>query len=515
MERQTRQQTKKTTSTYAQYQSDPAAYAAEVLMVQWWAKQVEIAESVVNHSRTMVRASHTIGKTMVTGGIVNWFFDAFAPSITLTTAPTARQVQQLLWKEIRLQRRGRPGLQPKAAYMSMAPNHYAAGYTANDSNAFQGVHEDRLLVIFDEAVGVDAPFWESTDSMLSSGEGNRFLAIYNPTDTSSAAYAYEHSGDANVIVVSALDHPNIAAQLAGLPKPFPKAIDISWVDERIRGERPWCDPVAAGDQRSTDIEWPPGSETWFRPGPLFQSRVQGLWPTSAINSAWSEAAFTASCTHPVPEPEDVPCEIGCDVARYGDDNTVMHVRRGPVSLHHESHNGWSTSETAGRLKELARMWGDHCGIEGQRVSIKVDDDGVGGGVVDQRGDFRFEGVGAGARAIEPESYPNRRSELWFSVANRALQPGGLDLTRLDPATQQELRRQAMTPTWKVNSQGQRLVEPKADTKKRLGRSPDDMDALNLAFAFVPPAAGARVDVASVRSAYGPDRSTMSRFGGRR
>ena len=73
----------------------------------------------------------------------------------------------------------------------------------------------------------------------------------------------------------------------------------------------------------------------------------------------------------------------------------------------------------------------------------------------------------------------------------------------------------MTPTWKVNSQGQRAVEPKADTKRRLGRSPDDMDALNLAYAYVPPPAGASVNVLNVRDTYGPDRSTMHRFGGRR
>ncbi len=40
----------------------------------------------------------------------------------------------------------------------------------------------------------------------------------------------------------------------------------------------------------------------------------------------------------------------------------------------------------------------------------------------------------------------------------------------------------MAPTWKLDSQGRRVVEPKQDTKKRLKRSPDDMDALNLAYA---------------------------------
>ena len=43
----------------------------------------------------------------------------------------------------------------------------------------------------------------------------------------------------------------------------------------------------------------------------------------------------------------------------------------------------------------------------------------------------------------------------------------------------------MAPTWKVDAQGRRVVEPKSDTKKRIQRSPDDADALNLAFYHAP------------------------------
>ena len=178
---------------------------------------------------------------------------------------------------------------------------------------------------------------------------------------------------------------------------------------------------------------------------------------------------------------DNPIEIGCDVARFGDDFTSMHVRRGPVSLHHETHNGWSTTQTAGRLKELAREWGRYTGQVPQAIDVKIDDDGVGGGVTDQRGDFSFIPVKAGSTAMEPEKYPNRRSELWFGVAERANE-GRLSFVKLDAETRRELRRQALMPTWKQDAQGRRVVESKDDTKKRLKRSPDDMDSVNLAYA---------------------------------
>lgn len=488
---------------YERYLRDPEGYAVDVLGVSWWEKQRQVARALLTHQRVMVRASHTVGKTFFGGGISNWWYDVADPSIVLTTAPTSAQVKDLLWKEIRAQRRGRPGLMPKAPRLESSPNHYAVGYTANDSDSFQGRHEERLLIIFDEAVGIDAEFWEAADAMLSSGPENRFLAIYNPTDTASTAYDYELAGDAEVITISTLEHPNIAAQLAGQPKPYPKAIDLAWVDERVKGDRPWCTPISSGDATITDLEWPPGSGVWYRPGPLFESRVMGRWPSQAVGSVWSEAAFRHAETINLPEPLDSPCEIGCDVARFGDDDTTMHVRRGPVSLHHEAHNGWDTVQTAGRLKELAREYGRHCGVDGVEIAIKVDDDGVGGGVYDQRDGYNFVRVNAGSKATDEEGYPNRRSELWFVTADRALH-GQLDLSRLPASARRELRRQCMGPTWKVDSQGRRVVEPKDQTKKRLKRSPDDADAMNLAYAFAAPAASASIDV-NLSSTFGSSR----------
>ena len=128
---------------------------------------------------------------------------------------------------------------------------------------------------------------------------------------------------------------------------------------------------------------------------------------------------------------------------------------------------------------------------------KIDDDGVGGGVVDQADGYTFVGVSASASAIEAEKYPNRRSELWFSVAERA-DDGTLDLSRLPAETLRELRRQAMGPRWSLDSRGRRVVEDKRLTKKRIKRSPDGMDGLNLAYAPVVVSTGESAVVAPAR-----------------
>jgi hypothetical protein len=238
-----------------------------------------------------------------------------------------------------------------------------------------------------------------------------------------------------------------------------------------------------------DIEWPPASGRWLRPGPLAQARLLGRWPDAA-SGVWSDVLWSSAETraNPPTAPSDLP-QIGCDVARFGDDSTAIHVRWGALSLHHESFNGWSTAQTAGRLKQLAAQWANWANgnrardaepIEAKKVPIYIDDDGVGGGVVDLAEGYCFIGVSAAARANRDEDYPNRRSELWFDVSERA-RLGKLVLRRLPAEVRLRLKTQALAPTWRLDSQGRRVVEAKDRTKSRLGRSPDDMDALNLAY----------------------------------
>jgi hypothetical protein len=121
-------------------------------------------------------------------------------------------------------------------------------------------------------------------------------------------------------------------------------------------------------------------------------------------------------------------------------------------------------------------------IRAEDVPIKVDDSGVGGGVVDilrGRG-YNVVPVNSSEVPNDPEHYPNRRSELWFVTAARARR-GDLDLSRLDPHTRDELRRQALTATWSLDAEARRKVMDKDKIKAELGRSPDGIDAVNLAY----------------------------------
>jgi hypothetical protein len=485
------------------YPTDPVGYAQEVLGVRWWSKQQEVARSVVEHPWTFVQASHGVGKTHMAGGLVSWHFDSFSPSLTLTTAPTAAQVTGLTWKEVRLQRRGR-GMLPKAARVEarfpdggLDPGHLAAGYTANDADSFQGHHAEHLFILFEEATGIEAEFWEAAEGMLSSGPGNKWLVVCNPTDPSSPARLHQLASDRwHTITISALDHPNVAAQLRGLPKPFPKAIDLSWVEDKIQR---WCVPVSPAEARSTDFCWPPADicaeqgvePRWYRPGPLFEGRVLGRWPASGVGGVWSDALWLAAETAVIPVPPGAWPQVGCDPARQGDDDTAIAARRGPVALHLEAHNGWTLDQTAGRLKRLCREivtelkreepdWD----IRPEDVPVCIDCDGLGVGLLDHAGEFNFAAVHGMSTPRDTQQFFNARSEMWFGPPGLA-RDGKLSLARLPRHTLNALKQEALSVQWKVNGAGQCQVERKEEMKKRLGHSPDKMDGLNLSYCLLP------------------------------
>ncbi len=454
----------------AHFRNDPNGYARIVLGVKLTKQQQDILNLLVEYKRVLVKAGHNTGKTFLAAVAANWFYDCNDPGIVLTTAPTERQVKNILWKEIRSLRGMWGGfVGPSACLLQDSPKHFCHGFTARDDARFQGHHEENVLVIFDEAVGVDPIMWEASETMAT-----HFLGIYNPTDITSYAYTAERSGNYKVVTLSALSHPNIAAELQGNRPPYPSAIRLERLNELIRQ---WCTPLEE-EPTASDIEWPTGSKSYWRPGCVAEARLLGRWPTLTSNSVWTEAVWDRANT----ELDDFgPLQIGMDSARFGTDDTAIHVRKGRCSLHHEAHNGWNTAQSAARLRELAEEYGRKFDQKPKDIVIAIDDAGAGGGVCDQSNGYNFRGINAAHTAHQPDLYPNRRSELWFDVADAAAK-GEISLSRLPPHIKDDLRRELLAPTYTLDYQGRRVVEKKADTKKRIGRSPDNADAFHLAYA---------------------------------
>ena len=86
-------------------------------------------------------------------------------------------------------------------------------------------------------------------------------------------------------------------------------------------------------------------------------------------------------------------------------------------------------------------------------------------------------VNVSESSSKPNRYHRLRDQLWWEVGRQLTTTGGWDLSQINDATVAQLT----SPKYAMDSSGRIKVEAKADTKARLGRSPDDADALLLAF----------------------------------
>jgi len=366
------------------------------------------------------------------------------------TAPTGSQVRAILWRYIgRAHRKGRlPGRVNQTEWW-IGDEIVAFGRKPADYSpeAFQGIHARYVLVILDEAGGIPADLWEAADS-LTSNEGCKILAIGNPDDPSShfATVCQPDSGW-QVIGLSVLDSPN----LTGEEVPDELRHDLaaaSWVEEK-RTE-------------------------WGENSPLYQSKVLGQFPDNAEDTV-VRLSKALECQRTPMEPGG-PVELGVDVGGGGDE-TVIRERRGPVAGRVWKDHGTDTMLVVGKVMAAITETG--------ATAVKVDSIGIGQGVADRLEELRREGrhqarveaVNVGRSSTRPQMFPKLRDQLWWEIGRELTESGGWDLSAVDDATIAQLT----APKYGIDSSGRVKVEDKDDTRKRIGRSPDDADALLLAF----------------------------------
>jgi len=248
------------------YRDDPLGYIANVLKMTLTEDQAKIAADMPG--RVKVNSGHSVGKTSVCAAIVNWWWDTRDPGVIITTAPTERDVIDLLWTEIRLQRI-RANLPsnfsgPRAPEMYSSPEHWAKGYTARKSESFHGRHRAYMLFVFDESEGIDSHYWTSLDTMYQPDQGHAVLVVGNPLTTSSQSYIEDLACNPDgspkwkLHTLSSLNHPNIRAQLLGKPAPIPSAVTLPMVRQWVQD---WTTPVPhAADRLESDVEFPPRLE---------------------------------------------------------------------------------------------------------------------------------------------------------------------------------------------------------------------------------------------------------------
>jgi hypothetical protein len=461
----------------ARLKKDPNAWIRERLGEHLWSKQVEIAESVRDNRLTAVKSAHGTGKSWTASRLTAYWLDTHpvGEAFVVTTAPTADQVRAILWAEInkafaKAEERGTP-LPGRINETDWKYGKFliAFGRKPSDYNphAFQGIHAKYVLVIVDEACGVTKQFWTAAMA-IATGEHCRILAIGNPDDPGSHFARVCDSKRWNTIKIAVTDTPNFTGETV------PDDIADMLVSHAYEQEM---------------------AEEFGPESPIYQSKVLGEFPDDAEDSVVRLSKLMA-CTREPDRPREaatlVPIELGVDLGA-GGDQTCIRERRGPVVGREWTSRSRDSEEVVDLIVNAIHLTG--------ATKVKVDVIGIGWGVVgslrrrraEKKHNAEIIGVNVGEASTNPEKYLRLRSQIWWEVGRRLSEDGGWDLSGLDTADRDRLISQLTAPKYSLDASGRIVVEKKDDTKKRIGRSPDNADALLLAF-YVPnvPKPGIRI-----------------------
>ncbi|KKL04542.1 hypothetical protein LCGC14_2615030, partial [marine sediment metagenome] len=318
-------------------------------------------------------------------------------------------------------------------------------------------HIARVRTVEELASGIAHDLWVSADSVLVSANC-RLLAIGNPTDPTSQFFEEFKHASVSKIAISAFETPNFTR--FGITQE--SIVDGSW-RAKVTGRYP--------QPRLIMPEWVADKVLrWGIDSPLWKARVLGEFPDTGTDSliplSWIEAAAAREV-----EPSE-PVELACDVARFGDDETVIGGRAGPFyrMIYHK--RSQDLMATAG---EVVRALADT-----GAATAKIDEVGIGAGVLDRLLELErpVVGINAGKAANDPERFANARAEMFWGLRERFdPREGGIDI---DPEDD-ELQAQLASIKWKVDSRGRVLIESKEESKKRGLSSPDRADTMAMAY----------------------------------
>lgn len=441
------------------YRLDPVGWVAGRLGQVVWSKQGEIMRSVVEHRRTAVRSCHGVGKSHTAALVASWWLDIHPPgdAFVVTTAPTFPQVRAILWRYIRrVHRAGSLLGRVNQTEWHIDDELVAFGRKPadHDESAFQGIHARYVLVIIDEACGVPEQLWVAADS-LTTNPDCRMLAIGNPDNPASHFRKVCAPGSGwHTIGISAFESPNLTGEQVPV-KVARVLVSREWVEEKLR--------------------------EWGDDNPIYRSKVLGEFsadsPTQIVRSS-DIAACRIPPAEPYPPDQLLPVELGVDVAGGGDE-TVIRERRGRLA-------GREWRDHTDRPEVIAPMV-IRAIRESGATAVKVDSIGVGFGVIGElrnaagRGEHRAQviDVNVASKASQPDKYVNLRAEIWWELGRLLSERRGWDLSGM--ANADTTIAQLLEPRWSTDAAGRILVEKKDEVIRRLGRSPDNADALLLAY----------------------------------
>jgi hypothetical protein len=402
--------------------------------------------------REAVASGRGIGKSALVSWLVIWMLTTRIGSTTIVSANSESQLRKVTWAEITKWLAmglnshwfevSATSLQPAKWLTELVERDLRKGtrywgvegrlWSAENPDAFAGVHNmDGVLVIFDEASGIDDAIWAVTAGFFTENTPNRFwFAFSNPRRNTGYFYETFHSKrdfwDTKVVDARTVEGTDKAVYQQIIDEYGP---DSAQAHVEVYGQFP-----SAGDDQFI------GANT--------------------VDEAMKRIKY---------QDLSAPIVIGVDPARFGADATVIAVRQGRDIVKIMRHRGDDTMTVVGYVIEAIE--------EFKPTLVVIDEGGLGAGIVDRLKEQRYKikGINFGNKSKNPIMYGNMRAQMWGDM-REWLKTASIPNDRF-------LKSDLISPMMKPDSRGTIFLESKKDMKLRGLASPDAADAIAVTFAF--------------------------------
>jgi hypothetical protein len=420
-----------------------------------------------NAIREAAVSGNGVGKSTLVSWIILWALCTASDTRGVITANTETQLKTKTWAELGKWFQLFEGneslkLTATAIFVKDDPNGVShertwridmVPWSENNAVAFQGLHNEgkRLLMIYDEASGIPDPIWEAGDGCMTDKNTERVWCVFGNPNLPKGRFRECFPG----------------GRFADNWKS--RCVDSRTISFTDKGElNRWVKDY--------------GEDNDF-----VRVRVRGVFPRAGTMQFIDDVVASEAQVRELDLHFHDPLVLGVDVARFGDDASVIYFRKGRDgrSIAPMQFRGLDTMTLAGKVAEVYAQYGAD--------AVFVDGGGVGGGVVDRLRqlhvpvmDVQFGSKPDGLGYLTGDdgvSYANKRAEIWGSMRAWLKSGGAIPID-------QELVSQLTNVQYGFNVGNQILLEKKEDMKKRGLSSPDIADALALTFSqYVGPVAG--------------------------
>jgi hypothetical protein len=466
----------------SRFRNDPVRFNTAILRRKpYWTRQYEAAESVVHYRDTVIYSGNAVGKDYLVAGLIPWWLWTRKDSLVIVTAPSQALLGSVTWKELRkaiqsaeipLDARISPGLKTSPLVLDLGNGWSALGYSTDCVERASGQHAGQLLVVAEEASGLEPHAWEALDSF----GYRRLIAIGNPirpdgrfVDLIRQAERDQREGIAPKLSVNAIPIPSTDSPHADRDHSPWGLADNTWIEASFRRY---------------------GKESLWCASHIF-ARIPSAGQDTLLVEAWLDAATHAvrGAVH-THDPRAGKPRLAIDLAEgVGRSKTCLLVRDDLGILEVSASNTMGLPEAAAEARRLALKWN----VPHDRISY--DCLGIGRDFDNHLRRVQILGAkpyaGSG-RPRSPEQFVNLRTEGAWKMKHR-LDPtwvpdpvhphAKLPLFHIPPGPWwAEMREELLALNYDLRGKQTRLVD-KQELMDRLGRSPDLADALIQSFAF--------------------------------